>query len=158
MGNGDRSWQRLQDQPILDQADSLADAGDLPGAIRAAQGVSSGSSLYDNAQAKVQSWQNRQQAEQNLQAARDAANGGTPDALSQAIRLAEGVPSASSLRSEANQAIGQWSQQILQAAVSQAEIDIAGAIATAEKIPPRTEAYAAAQLQIQAWKKAILRP
>jgi hypothetical protein len=146
---------RLQDQPILDQADTLADAGDLPSAIAAAQQVSSSSTLYDNAQAKVQNWQNRIQAQSNLQAARDAANGGTPDALSQAIRLADGVPGASSLRAEANQAISQWSQQILQAAIAQADTDVLGAIATAQKIPPRTEAYAAAQLQIQAWKKTI---
>ncbi|KAM3103249.1 hypothetical protein ACKFKF_01755 [Phormidesmis sp. 146-12] len=146
---------RLQDQPILDQADTLADAGDLLSAIAAAQQVNSGSALYDNAQAKVQNWQNRIQAQSNLQAARDAANGGTPDALSQAIRLADGVPGTTSLRTEANQAITQWSQQILQAAIVQADTDVLGAIATAQKIPPRTEAYAAAQLQIQAWRKAI---
>ena len=154
-----KQWNRqlaqLQDEPILSQADSLAESGDLSSAIATAQSVGSNSAVYGDAQSKVQTWQRRQQAEQGLQQARTAANGGTLDALAEAIRLANGVPDASSLRREATQAIEQWSQQILQAAISQADTDVAGAIVTAQKIPPRTEAYATAQLQIQAWKKTI---
>ena len=154
-----KQWNRqvaqLQDEPILDQADSLAESGDLSGAIAAAQGIGSSSAVYGDAQSKVQTWQRRQQAEQGLQQARIAANGGTPDSLAEAIRLANGVPGASPLRGEATQAIEQWSQQILQAAISQADTDLAGAIVTAQKIPPRTEAYAQARLQINAWKRTL---
>ena len=150
-----RQLSQLQDEPILGQADSLAEAGDLSGAIAAAQSIGSRSAVYGDAQSKVQTWQRRQQAEQGLQQARTAANGGTPDSLVEAIRLASGVPGASPLRGEANQAIGQWSQQLLQAAISQSDTDLAGAIVTAQKIPPRTEAYAQAQLQIEAWKRNL---
>ncbi|PSB17345.1 chromosome segregation ATPase [Phormidesmis priestleyi ULC007] len=154
-----KQWNRqvaqLQDEPILDQADSLAESGDLSGAIAAAQGIGSSSAVYGDAQSKVQTWQRRQQAEQGLQQARIAANGGTPDSLAEAIRLANGVPGASPLRGEATQAIEQWSQQILQAAISQADTDMAGAIVTAQKVPSRTEAYAQAQLQIDAWRRSL---
>ncbi|MCY7323465.1 MAG: type IV secretion system protein [Phormidesmis sp. CAN_BIN36] len=154
-----KQWNRqlaqLQDEPILSQADSLAESGDLSSAIAAAQSVNSSSAIYGEAQSKVQTWRRRQQAEQGLQQARTAANGGTLDSLAEAIRLANGVPGTSPLRGEATQAIEQWSQQILQAAISQADTDVAGAIVTAQKIPPRTEAYAPAQLQIEAWKRII---
>ncbi len=154
-----RQWNRqlaqLQDAPILSQADRLAESGDLPGAIALTQSIGSKSAIYDDAQSKLQTWQRRQQAEQGLQQAKIAANGGTPDSLVEAIRLANGVPGASPQRSEAEQAIGLWSQQILQAAISQADTDMGGAIVTAQKIPPRTNAYAQAQLQIAAWKKIV---
>ncbi len=150
-----RQLAQLQDEPILNQANSLAESGDLTGAIATAQGIGSNSALYGDAQSKVQIWQRQQQAEQGLTQARTAANNGTPDSLVEAIRLAGRVPESSSQKSEADQAIGQWSQQILQAAVSQADTDLAGAIVTAQKIPPRTQAYAEAQLQIEAWKRIL---
>ena len=154
-----KQWSRqlaqLQDAPILSQADSLAESGDLSGAIAAAQSIGSKSALYGDAQSKLQAWQRRQQAEQGLQQAKITANGGTPDSLVEAIRLAGGVPGSSPQRSEADQAIGLWSQQILQAAIAQADTDMAGAIVTAQKIPPRTDAYAQAQLQIDAWKRIL---
>ncbi len=155
IGKWNRQLAHLQDEPILNQANSLAESGDLSGAIAAAQGIGSGSALYGDAQSKVQAWQRRQQAEQGLAQARTAANNGTPDSLVEAIRLAGRVPGSSPQKVEADQAIGQWSQQILQAAVSQADTDLPGAIATAQKIPPRTQAYAEAQLQLEAWKRIL---
>ena len=155
IGQWNRQLAQLQDEPTLNQADRLAESGDLSGAIAAAQGIGSSSALYGDAQSKVQTWQRRQQAEQGLEQARTAANSGTPDSLAEAIQLAGRVPGSSPQKVEADQAIGQWSQQILQAAISQADTDLAGAIVTAQKIPPRTQAYAEAQLQIEAWKRIL---
>lgn len=154
-----RQWNedlaRLQYQPLLDQAVSLADSGDLNGAIQLAQQVPSGTSLHDTAQARINAWQSRIQAEQSLQQAIAQAGNGTPDDLASAIRLAQQVPTSSSLRAQAEQSIEQWSQQILQAAISQADFNIPGAIATAQKIPSGSSAYTQAQLQIALWKKMI---
>jgi soluble cytochrome b562 len=96
---------------------------------------------------------NRVQAEQSLQQARAIANGGTPDALAEAISAARNVPAASPLHGEANQAIDQWSQQILQAATN--ETDVPTAIAIAQKVPVGSGAYSQAQQQISQWRQLI---
>lgn len=99
--------------------------------------------------------QDRIQAEQSLTAAREAATGGTIDALAEAIRRADGVSVSSPLRREAEGLMNGWGQQMLQAAIRQSNTDVSGAIATAQRIPPGTEAYAQAQLQIQAWRRSL---
>ncbi len=147
--------QRIQDQPYLDQARTLADSGNLTDAIAVAKQIQSGRALYDQAQNDIRSWQNQVQGQQNLREAYRLANGGSPDALASAISVAQRIPTASAARSEADSLIDQWSWQILETAKSQAGVDLLGAIATAQKVPPRTEAYAEAQLQIAGWKKQI---
>jgi hypothetical protein len=154
-----RRWsnevEQSQYRPILDQANSYAEGGDLPSAISVAQQIPSSSSLYKQAQSRIDKWQGRIQAEQGLQQAIDQSAEGTPDALLQAIALANRVPTSSPLRTQANQSIDQWSQQILQAAQSQAEYDMPAAIALANRIPEGTSAYASAQTQVLQWKKMI---
>lgn len=148
--------QRIQDQPYLDQARSLADSGDLAGAIAAAERIKSGRALYESAQADVRVWRNQVEGQQRLSQAYQSANtSGSIDSLVNAIAVAQKVPSASASRQEAETAINQWSQQILDTARSQAEYDLLGAITTAQKVPAKTEAYADAQLQIQTWKKQL---
>jgi hypothetical protein len=97
----------------------------------------------------------RLQAEQALQQARTAAEPGTPDALSSAIGLAQTVPSASPLQVEATMAISQWSEQMLQLAREQANVDLPGALAVAEKVPPGSSAYLEAQQQITQWRRLL---
>ncbi|MEB3293431.1 MAG: chromosome segregation ATPase [Synechococcales bacterium] len=154
-----RRWstqiEQSQYQPLLDQANSYAEGGDFSSAIGIAQQVPSSSSLYDQAQSRIGKWQNRMQAEQGLQQAIAQSAEGTPEALLQAIALAQRVPTSSPLRTQANQSMDQWSQQVLQAAQSQAEYDMPGAIALANRIPDGTAAYSAAQAQIAQWKKLI---
>jgi hypothetical protein len=153
-----REIQRQQDQPYLDQARSLASSGDLPSAIATAEQISSGRALYDEAQDEIRGWRSQIQAEQNWQEAQSLANAATPDALVAAIQKADQIPASSALRIDAETAINQWSQSILVLAQNQANYDLPGAIAIAQKVPPRTEAYAQAQLQIGEWRKALQPP
>ena len=161
-----RAWtgqiQQIQDQPYLDRARDLANAGDLTSAIKTAEQIGAGRSLYTDAQVDVKQWRSQLrtqelqvQAEQNLQAARQSANSGSPDGLGNAIRTAAQVPAGSALRLEADNAINEWSAQLLQVAKSQSVYDVPGAIALAQKIPSRSSVYAEAQQEILTWKKAI---
>jgi len=84
--------------------------------------------------------------------ARRLALQGTPDALAEAISLAQRVPATSPLRVSVNPAIEQWSQQMLRIAVDRGKYDIPSAIALAKQIPTGTEAYKAAQEQIKLWQ------
>lgn len=156
-----RTWtgriQRIQDQPILDEARLLASSGNLPAAIAAAQRIAPGRALSREAQAAVNDWQGQIRARQNWQEARQTALQGTPEALAQAILLASRVPRSSPLRSDVNPAIAQWSQQLYSLALSRSQFDIPGGIAIARRIPAGTAAYRAAQTQIAAWEK-ILNP
>ncbi|MDX2098652.1 MAG: hypothetical protein SFW36_12820 [Leptolyngbyaceae cyanobacterium bins.59] len=152
-----RRIQEIQDRPFLDQAEALAQNGDIPGAIAAANMIPPGRALREQAQSKVSVWQANTNAQQYLQEAYSLADVGTPDALVRAIRTANRVSSLSSRRSEAQNAIDRWSEQMLTAAESQVYYNqIQSAITIAEKIPPRTAAYDRAQTQIAEWKKRLV--
>ncbi|MEP0869264.1 chromosome segregation ATPase [Trichocoleus desertorum AS-A10] len=153
-----REIQRQQDQPYLDQARAFASSGDLTSAIATADQITSGRALYDEAQDEIRSWRSLIQAEQNWQEAQSLATAATPDALAAAIQKADQIPASSSLRIDAESAINQWSQSILVLAQNQANYDLPSAIAIAQKVPARTEAYAQAQLQIGEWRKALQPP
>jgi hypothetical protein len=73
-----------------------------------------------------------------------------------AIAIANRVGASSTLRSEADEAIDQWSWQLLQIATDRAASDPAAAIAIAQKIPSGTAAYTQAQQQIQQWRQSTL--
>lgn len=147
--------QRIQDQPYLDQARLLASSNNLVAAIAAAQRIQPGRALSSEAQAAINDWQGQIRARQNWLEARQLALQGTPDALAQAIRLADRVPTTSPLRSDANLAIAQWSQQMLSIARSRGEYDIPGGIAIAKQIPRGTDAYRVARRQIAIWQKFL---
>jgi hypothetical protein len=150
--------QRIQDQPILDRARALADAGDLPGAVATAQSISSGRVLSRDAQDIIRNAQQQQKSQQvevsaqsTLDQARRSAATGTVDSLLEGIAAANQISSSSSLRADADAAISEWSYQILRAAESRAVYDLAGAIAIARRIPSYSSAYSEAQQQIQTW-------
>ncbi|MBD2693707.1 chromosome segregation ATPase [Anabaena catenula] len=149
--------QRIQDQPYLDQARIIADSGDLNAAVKEAQKIaSSGRALASEAQTAVDTWQEQIRARENWQKAREVAITGTPEALAEAIRLADRVSNRNVLRMDANVAIDQWSQQLLQMARSQSEFDVARSIQTARLIPRGSSAYRDAQEQIKTWRQFIL--
>ncbi|MEA5505896.1 chromosome segregation ATPase [Halotia wernerae UHCC 0503] len=155
-----RTWtakvERIQDQPYLDQARELAQSGNLPAAISAAQTIaSSGRSLSSEAQAAVDDWSGQIRARENWKKAREAALAGTPQALVEAIRLADKVSNNSILRLDVNVAIDQWSQQLLSIARSQGDSDLSQAIETAKLIPRGSSAYSAAQDQIKIWQQFL---
>ena len=147
--------ERIQDQPYLDQARILASEGNLPGAIAAAQQISPGRALSGEAQAAVSDWQGQIRARQNWQSARQVALQNTPDALAQAINLAQQVPTTSPLRYTVEPAISQWSQQILRFAQFRGRYDVPGGIEIAKKVPSNTDAFRSAQEQIAAWERVL---
>jgi hypothetical protein len=156
-----RSWtaklQRIQDQPYLDQARIIADNGDLNTAIREAQKIaSSGRALASEAQTALDTWQEQIRAKENWKKAREVAITGTPEALAEAIRLADRVSNGNVLRMDANVAIDQWSRQLLEMARSQSEFDVSKSIETARLIPRGSSAYRDAQEQIRTWKQFII--
>jgi hypothetical protein len=156
-----RNWtakvQQIQDQPYLDQARIVADSGDLNTAIREAQKIaSSGRALASEAQTAVDTWQEQIRAQENWKKAREVAITGTPEALAEAIRLVDRVSNRNVLRMDANVAIDQWSQQLLQMARSQSEFDVSKSIETARLIPRGSSAYRDAQEQIRTWKQFII--
>jgi hypothetical protein len=158
-----RTWtakiQQIQDQPYLDQARSLADNGDLGNAIKTAQKIaSSGRSLAPEAQKSIDDWQNQIRGKQNWQKAKTVASAGTPEALVEAIRLANQVPQSSDVRSDATDGIDQWSQQLLEIARSQSQADVTRAITIAKLIPRSSPSYQDAQAQIRDWRKALNPP
>ncbi|YAF93848.1 MAG: chromosome segregation ATPase [Nodularia sp. CChRGM 3473] len=155
-----RTWtakvQRIQDQPYLDQARILAQSGDLTGAINTAQPLAlSGRSLAGEAKSAIEDWQGQIRARENWNRAKEVAVTGTPEALVQAIGLADRVPRTSLLRMDANIAINQWSQQLLDIARFQGNSDIPRAIETAKLIPSSSTAYRAAQEQIKNWQQLL---
>lgn len=157
-----RTWtrkiQRIQDQPYLDQARELASIGNLPAAISMARQISSGRALHSEAQTAVRDWEGQIQARQNWRDARRIAFQGTPEALAQAIRLANRVPVNNPLRFDVNPAIDQWGQQLLNFAQQRSQSDVPGAIRLAERIPRSSSAYRAAQEQIAAWQRFLNPP
>jgi soluble cytochrome b562 len=158
IGEWTNSIQRTEDQPYLDQALTLANGGDLPAAIAAAQQIQPRRALYSEAQRNIRNWQTEIQGQQRLQEAYQAANAGTAEAISSAIRLARQVPTASKSRGDARLAVNRWSYQLLSMAQDRSSYDLAEAIAIARMIPSGTEAFEAAQQQIQSWQRSLEPP
>ncbi|MEY3334878.1 MAG: hypothetical protein RLZZ176_3181 [Cyanobacteriota bacterium] len=149
--------ERIQDQPYLDQAKALADSGNLASAINQAQKIAtSGRALSSEAQTAIDTWQEQIRAKESWQKAKQVAVAGTPEALVQAIKLANRVSDRNILRLDVNIAIDQWSQQLLQMARSQSEVDVARAIDTAKLIPRGSSAYTDAQEQIRTWRQFMM--
>jgi len=144
--------QRQEDEPLLRQARQLADAGRYSDAVAMASQISSGRALYGEAQGDIQAWRRKLQGQQQLQQAYQVAQQGTVDALVEAIELAQEVPANSTEATAATGAANRWSWDLLRVAETEARYDLNRAIAIAQRIPPRTEAYAQAQLRLRDWQ------
>ncbi|NJO40888.1 MAG: chromosome segregation ATPase [Cyanobacteria bacterium CRU_2_1] len=145
--------QRQQDQPYLTLARQLASQGDISRAIATASQIRPGRVLYDEAQTDIQAWSRQSEGQDQLQQAYETAQIGTSAMLLMAIDVANQIPEDSPSRAEADHMINRWSWQLLQMAETQATLDPMAAIAIAEGIPPYTEAYSAAQQQVQEWQQ-----
>ncbi|WP_009634132.1 hypothetical protein [Synechocystis sp. PCC 7509] len=157
-----RSWQQLieqiEDRPLLDEARSLASIGNLPLAIRTAKQIPSGRSLSREARSAINDWEGQINARVNWLEARQIALQGNPESLVKAISVANRIPNSSPLRYDANLAIAQWSNRILNIAQERGQSDIPGGIGVAKLVPLGTEAYAGAQDQIATWEKVLNPP
>ncbi len=161
-----QSWtrrvERIQDQPILREANQFARSGNLQRAIATAQQIASGRALYEEAQTSIREWESattqtaqRQQGANQIRLAVDQATMGTPSALASAIQVANQVDASNPNRPEADRMINQWSERLLQIAQQEAARDLERAIAVAELIPPQTTAFAPAQLQLRDWRSQL---
>ena len=153
IGRWNAQVETIEDQPYLDQAQELAQSGNLIAAISTAQQIaSSGRALSQEAQAAINDWEGQIRTKENWKKAQEVGAAGTAEALVEAIRLADRVSNNSILRMDANQAIDQWSQQLLEIARTQGQSDIARGIDIAKSVPRGSAAYSAAQEQIKAWQ------
>ncbi|MGF1570591.1 MAG: chromosome segregation ATPase [Nodosilinea sp.] len=147
--------QRTEDAPLLAEAQQLANSGQWADAILIASRIGTGRALYAEAQGNIQTWKAKLQGEQQLQQAYQIAQQGTAAALAEAIRVAQQVSEDSPQKAEANQTATRWSWDLFRLAESEAQINVSRAIEIAALVPPQTEAYAQAQLQIRAWQASL---
>jgi hypothetical protein len=147
--------QTTEDAPILAQAESLANSGNLEAAVSLAQRIGSGRALSAKARELSRDWQAQLQAQANLAAAQKLATTGTPEALLGAIQAAARVPKSSGLRTEARAAMDSWSAQMLEIAQGVASSDLRRAISIVKAIPSYTSAYSAAQSSLQQWEQQL---
>ena len=152
------SWteriQRIEDEPILNQARQTANRGDRAGAIAIASRISEGRALYESAQEEIGRWQAEENGRQRLGESINVAAGGDADSLANAIDLALKVPENSESRASANSQIDRWSWELLRQAESVALGNLGTAIGLASRIPSQAEAYEAAQGRLRDWQAA----
>lgn len=167
------------DRTLLDRADSLSlngDRGSLRQAIQIAGQITSGRTLYEDAQARIADWQFQlQQLDQPqqvnelpdtlnaaapdppgkalLRQAQEYASQSSPGSLAAAIDVANQISAGSPLRAQAEQSMTAWSEKILVLAQTQANSDLPKAIAIAQQVPPHSTLYEAAQQQIRQWQE-----
>ncbi|MEY2856098.1 MAG: hypothetical protein RLZZ74_407 [Cyanobacteriota bacterium] len=151
-----RSWytniQRVEDQPILEEAESFASANNYPAAISSAKRISSGRALYSEARNKIALWQREIDGQRYLREATDLASQGTPEALARAVRTARQASENSSVRFQVVQSINEWSDQILAIAQQTSYDSLERAIAIARQVPSGTTSYIPAQKEIKVWQ------
>ncbi|MEL6578522.1 MAG: chromosome segregation ATPase [Cyanobacteria bacterium J06621_12] len=151
-----RSWrtniQRLEDRPILDEAQSFANANNYPAAIESAKQIGSGRALYRDAQSKIAYWQQEINGQRYFREASDLARQGTPEALASAIRTARQVSVNSSVRSQAVQDVNDWSAQILAIARQTSNSSLERAIEIARQVPSGTTSHTPAQKDLKIWR------
>lgn len=162
-------WQsqieRIQDQPILQQARLMANSGNLADAINIAEQIASGRALYDEAQAEIQTWTAQIQRIQDqplLDLARRYANQGD---LLQAINIAGQIASGRALYDEAQTEIQSWQaqtqgrdrlQQAYNAATAGTPDMLINAIQLANEVPEDNPARAEATQMIHRWSWQVL--
>ncbi len=147
--------QRVEDQPVLDQARQRARSGDVPGAIAVASRIGEGRSLYGMAQDEISGWQAQEDGRSRLNEAVNVASRGDGDALANAIEIAQRVPGQSDSRNRADSQINNWSWDLLRQAETEANRNLDSAIALASRIPSQAEAYDPAQVRIGNWQETL---
>jgi soluble cytochrome b562 len=156
--------QTVEDRPILDRADQLAEGGNvnsLQAAINEAGRIGSGRALSSDADQRIADWTDRihrTQDQPRLDRARQLADQGD---LAGAIAVANQIGSNRSLYSDAQADVRDWSDRLevtedqprLERARAMAQRgDVAGAIAVAQQISSNRNLYDEAQNDIQSWQ------
>jgi hypothetical protein len=151
-----RSWrasiERVEDRPILEEAQSFANVNNYPAAIATAKKIGSGRSLYSEAQNEIATWQREIDGQRYLREANEVASQGTPEDLARAIRIARQASTRSSVGFQMVQDINEWSEQILAIARQTADDSLERAIEIARQVPSGTDSYTPAQKEIKIWQ------
>ena len=155
-------WQvrieRMEDQPILDQAQALANLKDYSTAIETANQIPPGRTLSSEASQNIRRWRRELQARQNLQQANQLAATGTAEGLTRAIALVTNISTKTDAGVQRTELLERWSYQLLSLATEQANNGrYLEAISLAESVSPESTAYSSARSQIQGWRN-ILQP
>ncbi|MGB0560624.1 MAG: chromosome segregation ATPase [Spirulinaceae cyanobacterium] len=145
-----RDWQqeleRLQDQPILDRAESFAFNGNLTAAIAEARKIREGRALYGPAQQRIQDWQRQ------LAATSDRP---TSDQPSNSPGQSNEAQSQSPDRQAEQQAQELMNQAERQARAGTPE-GLSAAIQTASQVSPNSPQASRAQERIDSWSSQLL--
>ncbi|MGB5632365.1 MAG: chromosome segregation ATPase [Waterburya sp.] len=151
-----RTWrsniQQIEDQPILDEAESLANINNYPAAIETAKKIPSGRALFSEAQSRIALWQQEIDGERYLREATDLASQGTPEYLARAIETAKLVSANSSIRYQAVRDVNEWADQILAIARQASNNSLSRAIEIARQVPSGTSSFTPAQKEIKIWQ------
>ncbi|CCI14700.1 conserved hypothetical protein [Microcystis aeruginosa PCC 9806] len=157
-----RDWQgrieRMEDQPILDQAQALANLKDYSTAIETANQIPPGRALSSEASQNIRRWRRELRARQNLQQANQLAATGTPEGLTRAIALVTNISTKTDAGVQRTELLERWSYQLLSLATDLANNGrYLEAIGLAESVSPESTAYSSARSQMQGWRN-ILQP
>ena len=154
--NYSRTWraniQRVEDRPILEEADSFANINNYPAAIDAAKKIAAGRALYPDAQSRIKRWQDEIDGQTYISQANNFARQGTPEALAQAIRTARQASPNSSVYSQVIRDVNDWSEEILSIAREASNDSLEDAIAIAQLVPQGTTSFSTAQDDIKIWR------
>ncbi|WP_419547756.1 chromosome segregation ATPase [Microcystis sp.] len=157
-----RGWQvrieRMEDQPILDQAQALANLKDYSTAIETANQIPPGRALSSEVSQHIRRWRRELRARQNLQQANQLAATGTPEGLTRAIALVTNISTQTDAGVQRTELLERWSYQLLSLATDQANNGrYLEAIRLAESVSRESTAYSSARSQMQGWRN-ILQP
>jgi hypothetical protein len=153
-----RKIQNIEDQPILEQSQGLANSGNINTAIQIAQQIKPNRVLYQEAQTKIRDWRGEIQAQSNLKQAYKNAEMGTVESLKNAIYLAKQAARYNAVKNEAKEGVNRWSYQLLTLAQQRAGASVLDAITIAKNIPSDSDAYEAAKAQLEQWETSLQPP
>jgi len=157
-----RDWQarieRMEDQPILDQAQALANLKDYSTAIETANQIPPGRTLSSEASQNIRRWRRELRARQNLQQANQLAATGSAEGLTRAIALVTNISTKTDAGVQRTELLERWSYQLLSLATDNANNGrYLEAIRLAESVSRESTAYSSARSQMQGWRN-ILQP
>ena len=158
IGDWQARIERMEDQPILDQAQALANLKDYSTAIETANQIPPGRALSSEASQNIRRWRRELRARQNLQQANQLAATGTAEGLTRAIALVTNISTKTDAGVQRSELLERWSYQLLSLATAQANNGrYLEAIRLAESVSPESTAYSSARSQMQGWRN-ILQP
>ncbi len=158
IGNWQVRIERMEDQPILDQAQALANLKDYSTAIETANQIPPGRALSSEVSQNIRRWRRELRSRQNLQQANQLAATGTAEGLTRAIALVTNISTKTDAGVQRSELLERWSYQLLSLATDQANNGrYLEAIRLAESVSRESTAYSSARSQMQGWRN-ILQP